>query len=208
MNIDQCKTLLQYRATKSGFNGNLSPNDFNSIWNSAEQRHFNFLYKQYGVNQDNTDSIIKFKSDPLAITIDTFGKYIKPGDLLHIDSIMRGNSPVIRVNNDHLSSYLDSEYDQPGLTNPIYVEYKSFIQFYPLNLLNANMVYLMNLIPSKWAYTLVSGRPVYNSSASVQPIWSDADIDEIIYLAGVDLGLNLRDQLVIQMNDQKAKENT
>lgn len=209
--INECKELLQYRATKSGYNGNLSPNDFNRIWNSAERRYFNILYKQYGINQDNLDGLVRFKSDPITIAIDNNGKYNKPNDLIHIDSIRRtvGSKEVEvdKVNDDRLGSHLDSEYDAPTVNYPIYVEYKTYLQFYPKDLANSVLVYLKRPPLSKWAYTLTNGRPVYDSTNSVQPIWNDNDLEEIIYQAGIDLGLNLRDQTVLQVNDVKAKEN-
>lgn len=209
--INQCKELLQYRATKSGYNGNLSPNQFNLVWNSAEKRYFNNLYKQYGINQDNVDALVRFKSDPQTIAISNDGKYTKPSDLIHIDSVRRtvGQTevPVIKVNDDRLGSYLSSTYDAPDLNFPIYCEYKSYLQFYPKDITNAILIYLKRPIASKWAYTLSNGRPVYDANNSVQPVWDDNDLEEIIYLAGVDLGLNLRDQMVLQVNDVKSKEN-
>lgn len=209
--IDECKRTLQYRVTKSGFNGNLSPSDFNLIWNRAEQRYFNFLYKQYGINQDNVDSLVRFKTDPTSITIDGTGKYTKTTDLLHIDSIRREISgkqvAVKKVEDDRLAAWIDSVYDAPTLLNPIYVEYKSYIQFYPITVGNALLVYLKKLTPALWSYTIVGDRPLYNAITSVQPSWSDVDIDEIIYLCGVDLGVNTKSPMDIQFNDVKAKEN-
>lgn len=212
-NINDCKELLEYRATKAGYNGNLSPNDFNRIFPSAERRYFNQLYKVYGINQDNVDSLTKFKSDPTTITVDNEGKYIKPNDLLHIDSIRHTINnvevPITKVNDDRLGSYLTSTYDAPDLNFPIYVDYNTYIQFYPKNLSSAQLVYLKDLTPSKWGYTLNgSGRPVYDPTTSTQPNWSNADIDEIIALCGVDLGVNMRDTFLYQTQDKLAKENT
>ena len=102
---------------------------------------------------------------------------------------------------------MDSEYDAPTLEYPIYVEYKTYLQFFPKNLANSILVYLKRPPLSKWGYTLVGGRPKYDINTSVQPIWDDNDLEEIIFLAGSDLGLNLRDNLVLQVNDVKAKEN-
>lgn len=206
-NINECKQLLEYRATKAGFNGNLSPKDFNTIFNSAEQRYFNQLYKRYGANQDVDDSIIRFKSDPTPITL-VSGRWTKPSTVLHIDALTTtAGYPITRVNDDRLGGYLTSSYDAPTAVTPIYTEYNLFAQIYPINLTTAVAVFLAELIPSVWGYTVVSGRPVYNPATSTQPQWSEADLDEIIYLAGVDLGLNLRDQIEIQVNDVKAKEN-
>jgi len=209
--IDECYRLLKYRATKSGFNGNLSPEDFNLIWNRAEQRHFNNEYKRYLINQESADSLIPFKTDPLAISITSDGKYTKPAGVLHVDAVrapyLTTEVEVVRVEDDRLANHLNSTYDAPNAEFPIYTEYKAYIQFNPKNLANALLVYLKALTPAKWAYTLVNNRPFYDSDNSVQPLWRENDIDEIIYIAGLDLGLNLRDQQTIQMSDKLAKEN-
>lgn len=205
--INYCKKLLEYRATKSGFNGNLSPNDFNTIWQSAEQRHFNTEYIKYGINKSNVDSLVPFKSDPTTITVDALGKYTKPSTLLHVDAIRTTlQKPMKEVFDDRLGAHLDSTYDAPTVLSPIYTEYAAYIQFNPINIGQATLVFLNKLIPAVWGYTLVNGRPVYNPATSVQPLWGVEDLDKIIYLMGIDLGLNMRDQLEIQMSDKLAKE--
>lgn len=208
-NIDEVYKLSKYRLSKAGFNGNISPNDFNLVFPRAEKRYFSQLYKRYLENQSNQDALLPFKTDPSVIAIANDGKYNKPSALLHIDSL-RVNSPsgerITRVADDRLASNLSSSYDAPTSDFPIYTEYSSYIQFYPVNIQSAILVYLSDYVPSKWAYTLVSGRPVYDPVNSVQPRWSNDDIDAIIYMIGVDFGLNMRDQMEIQVNDIKAKE--
>lgn len=209
-NIDDVYKLAKYRLSKAGFNGNISPNDFNLVFPRAEKRYFTLLYKRYLENQINEDSLLPFKTDPTTITITGDGKYNKPSALLHIDSlrpVSASGNPIKRVSDDRVQNNLSSTYDAPTIEFPIYTEYSSYIQFYPVNLQSAILVYLSNFTPSYWAYTLVNGRPVYNEVNSVQPKWSDDDIDEIIYMIGVDFGLNMRDQMGIQVNDIKAKEN-
>jgi len=209
-NIDDVYKLAKYRLSKAGFDGNISPNDFNVVFPRAEKRYFKILYKGYLANQANQDALMPFKTDPITITVDGQGKYTKPADVLHIDSLRHGSVssqvPIKRVPDDRLANNLNSEYDAPNVEFPIYTEYASYIQFYPITLANAILVYLKDFTPSLWAYTLVSGRPVYDSVNSVQPKWLDSDIDEIIYMIGVDFGLNMRDQMGIQVNDIKAKE--
>lgn len=210
-NIDDVYKLAKYRLSKAGFNGNISPNDFNNVFPRAEKRRFSMLYKKYLFNQENQDALMPFKTDPIAVTIDGQGKYTKPTDILHIDSLRYATSTaqyyIERVADDRLANNLSSDYDAPSIEFPIYTEYASYIQFYPITLASAVLVYLKDFTASKWAYTLVSGRPVYDSANSIQPLWRNSDIDEIIYMIGVDFGLNMRDQLEIQVNDTKAKEN-
>jgi len=207
--IDEAYRLLKYRATKSGFNGSISPDDFNLIFPRAEMRFFNSKYKTYQINQENIESLLAFKTDPLPITIDNAGKYTKPTDVLHIDSLrhtLNGKDvEVVRVEDDRLGNKLNSTYDMPTLDFPIYVEYKAYLQFYPINLASANFIYLQNIIPSKWGYILVNGRPVYNVGTSVQPRYDDTDLDEILFIAMSDIGINMRDVEVEQYAERKIQ---
>lgn len=41
--------------------------------------------------------------------------------------------------------------------------------------------------------SIKNGRPTYDSANSVQPIWSDTDVDQIVYLILQDYGINTRD---------------
>lgn len=300
--IDEIYKTLKFRANKAGFNGNISPNDFNLMWPRNEQIHFNTLYKVYQINQDNTESLVPFKSDPVAIAIDGSGKYTKPNDIQHIDAIrhlyidvpndIEEEVEVMRVEDDRLANHLSSTYDMPTSKFPIYTEYSTYLQFNPKDMTDAIFVYLKKLVPSFWAYTLngtigtfssltggtlytngtynnilltggngdgaranivISGgsifsvtitsggnnyrvgdvlsatqldlggtgsgfsvqiatlsgslKPVYDPANSIQPKWKDDDIDSILYLVGIDLGLNFRDQMLLQVNDSKAKEN-
>lgn len=207
--IDECYRLLKYRVTKSGFNGNISPDDFNLVFPRAEVRFFNSKYKTFQINQDNTDALIGWKTDPIPITIDATGKYVKPLDILHIDSIRHVfngiQREVTRIEDDRLANHLSSSYDAPNGEFPIYTEYKTYLQFNPIDIATANLVYLQQIIPSKWGYTLVSGRPVYDPATSVQPRFDDADIDEILYMAMSDLGINMRDQMVDAFSERKIQ---
>jgi len=207
--IDEVKRLLEYRCSKQGFNSYLSPNDFNLVWNRAERRFFNLQYKKYGANQNSTESLSKFKTDPLPITVDVTGQYTKPTDILHIDSLTHVYNgidvSVRRVENDRLASHLSSSYDAPSLEFPIYVEYKTVLQFYPITLATAKFVYLQDLADSFWGYTITGNKPVYDVTTSVQPKWSDSDIDEILYIAMSDLGLNMNDVNLQNFASQKIQ---
>lgn len=208
--IDECFRLLKYRATKSGFNGNISPNDFNLVWPRSERRYFNGQYKQYTLTQEISDSLLPFKTDPITITVDATGKYTKPDDILHIDSVRNpfsGSQRVVtRFFDDRLAEKLTSEYDAPSAEYPIYVDYQEYLQFYPINIGSSILVYLQKLEDSKWGYTLdANGRPVYDEATSVQPKWNDNDIDEISYIALSDLGINMRDGMVQQFAERKIQ---
>lgn len=209
--INKEYNLLKYRATKAGYNGNISPDDFNLVWPRAEQRYFNKLYKQYELSQEIGESLMPFKTDPIPITIDGTGKFTKPNNILHIDSLRAPFSgvqtEVRRFSDDRIANKLKSKYDPPTLEFPVYVEYSTYLQFYPINLTSAIFVYLKDLVTSKWAYTLVGGRPVYDAGNSVQPQWNADDLDEISYIALSDIGINMRDVQLDQFAERKIQTN-
>jgi len=283
--IDQCYKLLKYRGNKSAYLSNISPDDFNLLWPQAELRFFNSKYKEYGITKKVNDTISKVKSDPLTITIDNAGKYVFPADMLHESSvtyIYEGTQvEVVEVADDRLANLLSSAYEYPTSEFPIYVRYKTYLQFYPINLGNAILTYLKQPVSSFWGYNIsgsilttssltggatytngtytnvpltggtgkgaqativvagavvttvtitntgsgyivgdllsaassniggtgsgftvtvatISGsrNPVYNPSTSVNPVYSDTDIDAICYLILQDFGVNVRDQEV------------
>lgn len=161
-NINDIYQLVQYRSNKSGFLGNISPNDFNLIFPRAEIKYFNSLYSEYYKSQRISDSLSKFFSPLTPITMvtsgATAGQYVFPPDLFHVDAITRTVSgvqyPVARVEKDRLANFLSSVIQPPTTTFPIYTEYKTYLQFYPITLATANLVYLKAPTTSVWGYTL------------------------------------------------------
>lgn len=298
MTIDTVFQRLKYKASKSGFSGTISSVDFNLMFPAAELRYY---LKEFG-NQNEyrygdpvprigypgtlkvSTSLSKFKSSPQTIVIDGAGKYTKPADCFFIDSISHiytptgVPTPIKRVEEQNLADTLASYVNFPTELFPIYVEYDTYVQFYPITLSTGIFSYLKKPTTSIWAYTLngtisttntlvggstytngvypnvpltggsgtgafatitiagnvvtavqitnggftyksadtlsalntylggagsgfsvkvaqiINARQVYTPTGSVDPQWSDYDIDEIIYMTLSDLGIFLKDQ--------------
>lgn len=195
--VNEVFDLVKYRANKSGFNGNISPDDFNLLFPRAEIRYYNEMYAQYYKTQRISDTLSKFLSDPVTITIGSNGRYTFPDDMFHVDSVTMLYEgiqyPVVRVEKDRIANHLSSTYDAPNSQFPIYTEYKEFLQFYPSVAGTASLVYLKAPNTVVWGYTIVNGRPVYNPATSTDPEWSETDIDRIINYMLQDIGINMRD---------------
>lgn len=306
MDVNTIFQRLKYRASKSGYVGAISSNDFNLIFPSAELKYY---LKEFGNQNDYrygdpvprisypttlkvSTSLAKFSSPPTPVTIDSNGQFVKPNDLFFIDSlshVVTGGTvptPITRVEKQNLADNLYSYFQPPTEIFPIYVEYATYIQFYPLNLATGSLIYLKAPTQTKWAYTLngtigttntlvpgsgytdgiypnvnftggvgngasgtvtvvggiatnvqvtsggftykvgdtltgtfgggtgfsfnvaaiVNAREVYDPVNSVDPLWSDFDVDEIIYLALTDIGAFLRDTETEQFaNSNSAK---
>jgi hypothetical protein len=61
---------------------------------------------------------------------------------------------VSRTEKSKIAANVSSTYDAPDREFPIYTQFSSWFQFYPLNIGPAELVYLKQPIPSFWNYTL------------------------------------------------------
>jgi hypothetical protein len=113
---------------------------------------------------------------------------------------------ITRVEQDRLATNLSSYYDYPDSENSIYTQFRGYIQFNPINISTANLIYLKKPADMVWGYTLNgSGRQVYSEALSTNPEWYDTDMNEIIYLALSYIGVNLKDPEVSQFANIKTQ---
>jgi hypothetical protein len=200
MDINEVFDIVKYRAAKGGYSSYISPNDFNLLFNKAQLRYFNKLYIAYASNQRISDALSKFVSPPQSLALSGgIGDLTTLTNLVHLTSVMYNNNTVKRVEVDRLANNLSSTYDAPSEQYPIYVQYNGAISVYPINLTGVQLTYLTRPRDVKWAYTVNNTNPnlprtVYDLNNSVQPVWADIDIDNIVFLMLSDIGINARDQ--------------
>jgi hypothetical protein len=162
--INTCYKRVLYIADKAGYNGFVSPDDFNSAWQSSEQWVFKQLYKRYPADRDASTSLSVF-STSAPITINGSGQYVpSPSTILYVDSIWSGTNEVTRVEKNRVANNLNSTYDAPSLQFPIYTQYAGYLQFYPVNLGTATFNYLA-LTNSFWGYTLAGSILTLNTGS-------------------------------------------
>ena len=90
---------------------------------------------------------------------------------------------------------------------PVYMIENDGFRFFPNSIGQAKMSYVINPPDMVWGYTLdINGNPVYNPATSVQPVWNDASIMEIIARAlriiGVNLDYNAVSAYAMQVQNQ------
>jgi hypothetical protein len=169
-----------------------------------------FQQYQYGrpqarINYSQNENI-RQRLSPLitsaTLTINGSGESAYPADYVQADTVITTAFKRVRfVQQDSLYSYYNSEID-PIATNPIYLLEPTGFQFYPVTLGSAILTYIKDAPEIVWGYTTVSGRPVYSSGTSVQPVWDNVDLLEIIARALKLIGLNLQDGQVQQYANQ------
>ena len=223
MNINQAHQFIDFLVRQSNSGVYLSPTEQDLILNRAQTQYFNKLYGNqndyrydrpvpkisYAVTEKISRSLAPFLSDPTALVIDGNGQVNTPTDLYQTVSVTHTVSnvdyEVTRVEQDRVSNNLTSSIEAPDAKYPIYTQLRTKLQFYPKNLATATIVYLKKPIDMVWGYTIVNGVPVYNSATSVQPVWEDMDMNEVIYLALSYAGLNIKDADVSQFANVKTQ---
>ena len=214
MNVNDMYRICQFAVNKAQ-NGYLTPSEFNLTINQAQVSYQDYLLGefqqyQYGrpqarINYSQNENI-RQRLSPLitsaTLTINGSGEAVYPADYVQADTIITTAFNRVRfVQQDALYSYYNSQID-PIATNPIYLLEPTGFQFYPVTLGSAILTYVKDAPEIVWGYTNVSGRPVYSSGTSVQPVWDNVDLLEIIARALKLIGLNLQDGQVQQYANQ------
>ena len=221
MTINEVYQLVLYATAKNASQGYVSPADFNLTINQAQKSYVSYLlgsFQTYSPGHSvarvefGQNTIVRTRLAPIiywnTLTVDINGYAPYPGDYLQSDAMFTysGYNRIRAVQQDSLYSYYNSVID-PVSSNPIYILETEGFRFFPPNLGAAKLSYVTNPPNMVWGYTLDgNGIPVYSSGTSVQPVWDDASILEIIVRAlsiiGVNLQLNALEQYSMVIKNQ------
>lgn len=204
--------IIKYAANKNQ-NGNIRPDDYNLIINQGQRDYMKFLIGEVqgyapgrpiakvelGNSQRVMQSLAPFIDAPATVVVDGSGIGVWPSDMEEVVAMYTTNMDRIRyVQQDSTWSYLKSVID-PVATNPIYNIINGQFQYYPITLGSARISYVKTPPDIVWGYTLdPNGRPVYDSGASVAPLWADTDMMEVIARALRLVGINLQSAVLSQ----------
>lgn len=173
----------------------------------------------YDQNSNTRQRLVPFIHETI-LTVDLNGESIYPTNYLQTDALttVSDYQRIRFVRQDSLYSFVNSQID-PVATNPIYVLIQSGFKFMPFTLGSARLSYIGEPNYIQWGYCLDSnGRPIYNPSAppitttttttspgctySIQPLWYDVDILEIVARILKLVGVNLQMAQVEQYANQ------
>ncbi len=212
MTIDDVYRLTQYIVAKNQ-NGYLTPDQFNLVINDSQRQYLDYLLGEYqkyqirrpvSVVQFGQNERIRQSISPLiygtVLNINPQGVSPFPSDYEYNDAMwgLYGFYNIKFIQQDRLDSYYHSVID-PIATNPVYLINEAGFQFYPETLGMARMSYVRTPPTMKWAFVeYTPGIPVYDPLNSIDPVWSDTDINNIIARALLMVGINLQAADVIQ----------
>lgn len=223
MNIDDIYVLMRYIVNKN-FQGNLQPEKFFTVINQGQRSYISYLlgsFQQYTPGRPmarvelGNNSVVRQRLSPVIygyiLNIDPQGNSPYPGDYIQTDAMwsiygIYGIKRVRYAQQTALDSYYNSVID-PIVTNPIYLIQDTNFQFYPTNLYQAKLHYVRDAPDMVWGYTLDgNNRPVYDPTTSVQPVWDQAAIFDIIVRALEMVGINLQSNQVVSYSEEIKKQ--
>jgi hypothetical protein len=219
VNVNDVYKLVQFITNKQQ-KGDVSPERFNLVINQAQLSFLDFLlgeFQQYQYGRPvakvefGQNQTVRQRLSPVIygynLSIDSTGFSPYPSDFQQVDAIWSfyGYQRVRFVQQDYLYSYYNSKID-PIATNPIYLIEDVGFRFYPSNYGAAKLSYVRTPSQIVWGYTLDgNSRPVYDAATSVNPVWQDVDMLEIISRALQMIGVNLQSAQITQYANMITK---
>jgi len=211
MNIDFWYTLTKKILSKNQ-QGYVSPLDFNTFINQAQLMYLDYLlgeFQQYqyqkpvprvqfGMNQQVRQSLTPLIVET-NLTVDGTGLSAYPSDFQQVDSMLATGRKAIRYYQQHQEdAFVNSRID-PIASNPIYKITDDGFLFDPISIGTATLSYVKTPPDIKWAYTPdANGRPLYDPVNSVDPVWYDMDMGEVLSRTLRMLGVSLQAPQVSQ----------
>lgn len=216
MDINDWYVLTSYIINKNQ-QGNLPPAKFNLVINQGARSYQSFLlgsFQQYTPGRPvarvelGNNRTVRQRLAPTIygyiLSIYGTGKSPYPGDFLQVDSMysIYGVKRMRYVEQNQLDAFYNSVID-PVATNPIYLIEDENFQFYPTSSYQAKLTYVRNAPEMLWGYDLdENNRPVYNANKSIQPVWDEVAMYEILVRALAIIGVNLQAGQVIAYSQE------
>jgi len=209
MDVNNVYNILKFVVRKNQL-GSLSPDDFAYAFNTAQRNYYDFLVgriEQYRydsprprVGLSMTDNVVSrlMPFESTATLTVSGGLATKPLDLNKVLAMYTPNNyRVYRLEENRFAERMQDSIDPIDEANAFYVEQNTDWRIYPTTLNNLKLKYLTVPADVKWNYTTDgSGRPVYNPTGSVQPLWRDNDIDELVGRAAKIIGVSFNNQML------------
>lgn len=216
ININDVKVLVYDLAAKQA-QAFPSPDDFNSYCNLASLDLFNYY------NDERNKMLLRVKSgeslkipqvlnnfvvNDVSLTLATGSASIPTNyayDLAVKTPVGGVNKSIIKVDLDKVESYLNSTIDNPTATNPIYIETADNFQIYPTTITPAYLTYLKYPNTVVWAYSMSTGRPVYDATNSVSFEWSFSEYYRLVVRILNYMSISIRDNELERFAQQQTQ---
>ena len=216
--VNEVYELYNLIINKNQAGGYLSSDEYNNLAPKVQTRWFNKAYETYGSSQQSEDDLKVLKTS-VNLPLNTEGNVTIPSDYFHLDAITsvnyykkRGILKSTRVQHEIVST---SEYANrigsdslvPTKDYPISLLEASTIKTNPTTIPILTLDYLKQPTPPVWAFTVVSGRKVYDSANSTQFEVPEYATPQLVLMLLEEMGVSIRDVDVTQYAVQKEQVN-
>ena len=204
--VNDLRTLMLYILDKNGQQGYFSPDEFDRTMNQGQASYVAYLlgsFQSYTPGRPvarvelGQNSVVRQRLQPTIynynLSIDSTGFSPYPSDYIQTDSMwsIYGFKRVRNIQQNYLASVYNSVID-PYATNPFYLIEDINFRFYPQSFGAARLSYVRNPPKIHWGYTVdVNGLEIYDPATSIQPIWDEVALWEIMARALLMCGVSL-----------------
>ena len=208
MTVDDSYSIINYAINKNQ-NGTLIAEDFNRIISLGQSGYISYLLGSFQTYQPNRpiakvelgqNSVVRQRLSPIikrvVLTFTVTGLCLYPSRYIQTDAMWTDSTAYKRikwVDQDRWAATVNSSIDVVSVTKPVYMITDIGFEFAPKTLGSASLSYIQQPLDIKWGFTLDgNGRRVYDVTTSVQPVWNDVQMMEIIVRALALVGVNLQ----------------
>ena len=166
----------------------------------------------FQIAEQNTEALKTFIYPLTNRVVDGSGQLNYPSGFVHLTQIGYYNStkarfvPVEIIDHNQLFDRLDSDIIAPDLENPIMVYYNTYMQFYPITLMNISMSHLRLPTTPVYGMTQTNGIDVYNSGTSTELEWPEQYHSDIVRMLLGYISPSAKDFNISAYTENKKKE--
>lgn len=194
--------------TGKGQTGYHSPEEIDDAVHVASRELFNEMRKVFEQTRIVTTDLIPFFSNPTTLSLSQSGQVAYPNGFKYAASFSGGPNkrPIKEIDKAMVANKINDPLCPPHQDYGICVYQKDYIQFYPINITGVEVTFLKEPIKPTWAYTISNGRYVYDDASSVDIEWGEQNHNQIMMKAISHLGINLRENDLLQFAEIQKKE--
>jgi hypothetical protein len=200
LSVDKVFRFVQFVANKES-RGWVAPEEFNIAAELAQIAVYSRLEAMFLANKKVHNDMRPFLKS--ASATHSGGNHTFPSDFRQfLGALDASGNEIVEWTQTEYTANNGSTIIAPSTDYPFCVIRDDGIYVYPVSITSAITVeYIADLDsanPPEWAYTTVSGRPVYASGSSTDFEFDDNLFVEIAALVLSNVGVNIKDELVAQ----------
>jgi hypothetical protein len=200
--------------TRKNQTASITPAEFNLAWNSEQRSLQSELLGKFqprsnskagqntGLieNQTILSSLAPFTT-LVTKTVDVTGAASKPTDLAYLLAIRCGDRVVRMVNKGQIYAVINTSIDPPNITTGTFyaTEYDTFFKVWPSQAASIDIDYIRDCPDIVYGYTEdANGVAQYDAGNSVQPLWKNAELQEITKRTLKQFGVSMSERAFVE----------